>query len=618
MYDVHIQTGMGSRYVAPLFGHPHAIRSDEWLVTTPVQLSAQFDPEPYGRFNQIARGTATENMPNGVAINFATLAFPMSIFYIFGAEYGVSARWVGTLILTFMVAFEFAYIISGKNRLLAVVGAGLTAFSPFFQWWSYIYFITSGLGALVCFYYFLSANTKVKRLLFSIGLVVFVSQFAVTLYPAWQVPAGFLYLAIAVWMITQNFEAIKKFDKLDYGIICLAAVMIAGVTGTYFYNSREYIEAISNTVYPGARIGLGGSTGIDYFASRTMLGGIFGYVENATYIEHGMNVCEQGGMFTLFPVPILFALYIMIKKRTVDALCLILIAFSAVLSTYVFFGWPEWLARITLMSFTISTRTIDIIIFSQVFLLIRVMSGFSEASGENKNRLKPKQLIASSVAGLCFIAVVYIISKATYTYDIEPFYLIIAFLGFVCIFYSMFDLQRNQIVFKFACVYIIVISSLTLLHIHPVSRGLDAIYSKPLAAKVSELATDNDEKWISLRGIVGNSFLIANGASTITSTNIYPNLELWHILDPQRKYEYEYNRYAVVTAVLTTGETSFELFSADHLNIHFSYNDLEIAGVKYIHSDYPIESYGDVLLTLLYDEGESLIYEVNYISRFAH
>jgi len=610
-YDIYIQTGMGSRYVAPLFGYPNAIRSDEWLVTTPVQLSAQFDPEPYGRFNYIARGTATENMPNGVALNLATLAFPMSIFYIFGAEYGVSARWVGTLIMTFMVAFEFTYIISGKNRLLAAVGAGLIAFSPFFQWWSYIYFITSGLGALVCFYYFINTDTRIKRLLFSFGLAIFASQFIVTLYPAWQVPAGYLYLSIIIWMIVQSKDNIKKLKLYDYSCLGLSIALIAGVVVTYLYNAREYLEAISNTVYPGAREILGGGLPVSTFMERTILGGVFGYVENSQFV-FGTNVCEFGGMFTLFPIPILFTVFIMIKKRMFDAFSIILIAFSAVMSTYIFIGWPEWLARPAMMTYSSPNRASDVLVLAQLFLLIRVMSVFSKVPEPEKNRFYKIPLIASVITGICLIIVIIILSASTYTEGIDTVYYIIAFFGLTLIIYSIFDFQRNQVIFKLACLYMIIISSLTWFNIHPINKGLDAIYSKPLYAKVSELAVNNDEKWISLQGIVGSSYLIASGASTISSTNIYPNLELWRKLDPDGIYEHIYNRYAVVTIEMTTGETSFEIFTPDHLNIHFSYNDLEKAGVKFIHTAVPIDSHGNVELTMLYNEGEAIIYSVSY------
>jgi len=611
MYDEYIQPGYSTEFTKPVFGWLQPVRSDEWMITTPIQLAAQFDPEPFGRFNYIARGTATENMPNGVAVNFATLAFPMSIFYIFGAEYGVSARWVGTLILTFMVTFEFALIISGRNRLLALAGACLITFSPFFQWWSYVYFITSGLGALVCLYHFLINDNKVKRLFLSLGLAIFLSQFIVTIYPAWQVPAGILYFSLAIWILMQNWDKVRLFDKIDYGCIGLSVILIAGIVAAYLYNSREYLEILSNTVYPGLRLDPGGNTHVVTFTARTVLGGIYGPLPSARAL-YDSNICEFGGFYTLFPVPVLFASFIMIRKKIVDSFSIILIAFSVILFTYIFIGWPLWLARITFMSYSQSMRTLDIFAFAQVLLLIRVLSIFSGTSEESKKLIKPGILAASTVVSLCLTISIYFLGRVTFFYDTPPVYTIISFFGIIVITYSMFDLQRNKKVFQCACLYMIILSCLTVATIHPVSRGLDAIYEKPLAKKIAELAVDNEQKWVSLHSIVGSSYLIANGASTISSTNFYPNLDLWYKLDPERKFEYVYNRYANIVVSLTTEETSFELLYADTLSLILSIYDLEKINVKYIHSFEPIEISCDVPFDLLYNEDSSFIYSVVY------
>jgi hypothetical protein len=147
--------------------------------------------------------------------------------------------------------------------------------------------------------------------------------------------------------------------------------------------------------------------------------------------------------------------------------------------------------------------------------------------------------------------------------------------------------------------------------INPIMRGLDAIYSKPVSAKISQLAVNTDEKWVSL-SFEGPSILIANGASTINSTNIYPNLELWHKLDPNREYEFVYNRYAHVSVVLTEDyASSFDLLHYDWIRLYLSYYDLETAGVKFIHTLHQLEETDIVTLTLVYDEGGTFIYAVS-------
>jgi len=626
MYDFYVQPGQGSEFIEPIFGEARPIRSDEWLVSTPIELSAQFAPDPYGRINMIARGTATENMPNGMAINFATLAFPMTLFYLFGPEYGVSARWVGMLIITFMVTFEFAYIISGKNRLLGAVGACLITFSPFYQWWSYVIFITSGMGALVCWYCFINTENRLKRILLSFGMVVFISQFIVNLYPAWQVPAGYLYAAIAVWFTIDNRDKVKKLKIFDYGIISISVLIIAGVVVTYLHESREYIAGISNTIYPGARHESGGSLGFIDMMNKMMNGGVYSPMSSRRGFIY-TNICEFGGMYALFPIPIIFISFMMIRKRIIDTFSIILIAYTFIIGSYVVIGWPDWLSGLTLMSYTASTRAMDVMLFAQVFLLIRAMSNFTEdpdtepsdIEGPGKNvylkakKTKENSLLLSAIAAaILMIVLVILFSRITFTTPLGTSFLIITFIGFTFVIYSMFDRQRSQGLFKAACLYMIIISTATLALVHPIMKGLDAIYSKPFSVKVQELAQDPDEKWLSLNGIFGSSILIANGASTISSTNFYPNIDLWYELDPERNYEYAYNRYAVITVQLTAEKTSFELFHLDHLHIHFSINDLEKAGIKYIHSAVPLDEFTGIDLTLLYNEYGEMIYSVNH------
>ncbi|MCL2424859.1 MAG: YfhO family protein [Oscillospiraceae bacterium] len=609
MYAFHIQPGYGTELTMPIFGNPNAIRSDEWAVTTPIQLAAQHGPEPYGRYNFIARGAATENMPFGLTFNLATLAFPLSIFYLIGVEYGFSARWVGMLIMTFMVTFEFMYIISGKKRLFGLVGACLITFSPLFQWWSYIIFIPAGLGALVCFYYFLQADTKIKRLLLSLGITIFFSMFITNLYPAWQVPAGYLYFGLAVWIIVDNWDRVKKLGKLDWGILGLTVILIAATVGTYLHESREYIYGITNTIYPGTRHLSGGGIAFGDFANRMMNGGIFGAVSSERAFAHS-NHSEFGGMFTLFPVPLLFAIFVMIKKKTIDLLSIILIAYTATLGTYVFLGWPDWLARVTLISFSATSRALDVLLFAQVLLFARGLSWLPEKS-ETSKKINVVAAICAVVISASLTGIAMFYGRTTFTYPIGTLYFGITFVGISLTLYSIFTFLHDKKVYMAACIYLILISGITWLNIHPVMIGLDAIYSKPLYTAVSELAVDKNERWISLDHVFyGPSFLIASGAPTINSTQFYPNLELWRTLDPEHRYEYIYNRYAHVSVELTMDNTSFVLWHADHMLLRLSYHDLATAGVRFIHATEPLNSNDIVSFELLYSEGGSRIYSV--------
>jgi len=620
MFDRHIQPGYGSEFVNPIFGWPRAVRSDEWMVQTPIQLAAQFGHDAFGRYNEIVRGTQTENMLFGMYLGIATFAFPFHIFFLFGAEYGVSAHWVGTLIMTFMVSFELMYIISDKNKLLAVVGACLITFSPFYQWWSFPGFLGPGIGAVVCVYYFIKSETRLRKLLFAIGSATFFSQFVVTLYPAWQVPAGYLFVGFLIWIVIENWEDVKKFGKYELLFIGFALALISLAVGTFIINSGGYITAISNTAFPGARQTYGGGAELGFILNRWANGGVFAPMTAFEGSFVGSNVSEFGGMFSLFPIPILYLSYKMIRTKNVDLLSLIIIIFTIVMGLYIMIGWPLWLANITLMSFSLQTRAMDVTLLAQVFLLVRALSyrhaQRDEQSILKTNQTKVKYILFTLVAGGFLAYVTLHFSVVAFEYSIHQIFYVPALIGITVTIYSIIDYSRTKLIFRTACLFMIILSTVTWMTIHPIMRGLDALYSKPLSYQISELATDTDEKWISLHSVQGSAFLIANGASTISSSNFYPNMELWSLLDPDGVYEEVYNRYAHVSVTLTTEATSFELLVQDHFALHLSYRDLAKIGVTFIHALDPLDDFETVSFTLLYDEGDSRIYRVHNIQNY--
>jgi len=615
IYDRFIQPGQGTEFVEPIFGTPRAIRSDEWIVATPVRVSAQYGPEPYSRFSQIVRGTETEIAKLGMNLGLSTIANPLNIAFLFGVEYGISSQWIGTLILTFMLSFELMYIVSDRSRLLAAAGACLIAFSPHFLWWSNPALISAGMGSIVCFYYFLMSESRRRKVLFASGFVVLFSQFIIFMYPAWQVPMGYLFLGLVIWILHENREKITSLNKTDWFIAGLAVIMVAGVTAVSFWESREYTAAISNTIYPGSRMTGGGNIDTGFYINRLMNGAVFAPISGERTMVQA-SVSEFGGFYTLFPIPFIFAAYSMVKKRVFDLLSVVLMGFSVVIGSYIFIGWPDWLAKITMMAYSMPKRATDIMLLAQVFLLIRVLSRFTERSEEKSSEEKSSRvsygiLAIAAVAGVCLTYIAMRFSRGTFVEPISFFYFLIPFFGFATVIYCILDYQRNRVVFKTACIYMVVWSCIIGVSVNPLVKGLDAIYSKPLSERVTELAEDTEEKWLCLHsGIMGSGFLIASGASTINSTNFYPNLELWEKLDRNRQYEHIYRRYAHISVELTEQDTSFELIQEEWFLLHLSYDDLETAGIKYIHSNYPLDNYWFIGFELIYDEGGSLIYRV--------
>jgi hypothetical protein len=106
------------------------------------------------------------------------------------------------------------------------------------------------------------------------------------------------------------------------------------------------------------------------------------------------------------------------------------------------------------------------------------------------------------------------------------------------------------------------------------------------------------------------------GAATINSTNVYPNLDRWRLLDPDRSEEEVYNRYAHITINLSNRdeETRFILDSADLITIRLNTRDLEKLEVGYVLSQRDLSGFSneDVSFIPLKNANGFTIYQLKY------
>ena len=78
---------------------------------------------------------------------------------------------------------------------------------------------------------------------------------------------------------------------------------------------------------------------------------------------------------------------------------------------------------------------------------------------------------------------------------------------------------------------------------------------------------------------------IMAGAPTVNSTNVYPNLDRWEILDQKGTNEKVYNRYAHISIVLKeSGNPEFLLNQPDVFTVSLTGSSLKQLGVTYLMS----------------------------------
>ena len=617
MYHLNIQPEYGTEFSMPIFSNPRPIRSDEYLVKTPIFLSGQFASTPYGMYNDVLRGTPTTNVVMGVYVGFATLGnTPWQLAFAFlPIEYAYGFNCHFPLIFSFLIILELFLILTSKKKLLSVAGACLIVFSTFSIWWFFPTFLWSGAGTLVAFYHFLNGDTIKKKVLCAIGMAICFSAFLTNLYPAWQVPIGYVYLVIGIWIIQSNFDKIKNLKRQDWLLAGGSVVFIVALLLSYFHAAENYIRGITETVYPGMSYSYGGM-GIE-----KMFNYLHAPYHAYTWMQVFFNSPEASVLYSLFPIPTIMASYLWIASKKKDFLTGGLLLVNTVLILYVTVGLPGFLARITLLSFSFPARAVDILGVLQIFLIVIVLSEFKEV----KRAPLPVGILGGVVtAALCVYFAIEPFRTITYRAPVGGSewlgriglyaYSVIGILLIgICATLLMLKLSAKKE--KVLLVIFIGVSVFTGATIRPVSVGLDAIYAKPVSTEIASIVEHADTRWMTVGGgLFLPGITVSNGAPTINSTNFYPNLELWRALDPSGKYDEVYNRFSHVHTELTDGETSFTLLHPDAIMLTLSLADLHIAGIDHILTIYRIE---DPLLEndyvqfeLIYEEAGLYIYRV--------
>lgn len=599
-YTMTIQGDKVDALSYPIFGKIRTIRSDEFLVNNPGIFASVMNDPSFGKYNIILRGTDTLNIISGVYMGLAMIAYQpwKLIFTILPLENAFSFYFYFVPVFAFLFCMELYYILT-KNKLVAFTGATLTVFSSYFLWWGFPNYLLSGTATIVFFYKFINEKNIKKQIVFGLLIALSFSVFVCNLYPAWQVPVGYVYLAIGIWMIKDNFEQIKGKSKIQWFIFFGAIVICILLVLNYFISTKEYIQIINQTVYPGKRVEYGSNE----------IGKLLCYAQSLFFpIKDMYNNSESGVFFCLFPLSTLLSLYYSIKSKKKDLLSILLLIVEIPMIIYTTIGLPPIVAKLLLFTHSTSVRMIDILGFVQVILIVRLLSFYKD-----EKHIKP---IAGGIVAIAFACESVLICKFSFADYLNKYRMILLF---ILIFFLSFYLMTNykDKGFKKFGILISVVSICSGICVRPISIGLASVYTKPAAQEIQKIvSTDPKSKWVTIGGIETPSFTVICGAPTINFVNTYPNLKLWHTLDPDKKYEKIYNRYEHVKVILTQEDTSFALLQNDYITLNLSYKDLKKAKLKYVftNGDCDIDfNNGYVKFDKVYDESGVNIYKIKYI-----
>ena len=567
-----------------LFGQSRTIRSDEYAVLTPMFFSQVSDG--FHWFSNLLRGGNTDVfMVYGLPVkNVMQIFRPFEIGFLFlGMEKGLSFFWCGRWIALFLVTFEFGMLITKKNKLLSLVAAFMVTLAPQIQWWFAVngaveLFVFGELAVVLLDYYMKSDSLK-KRSLYLLGMVICAGGYILILYPAWQIPLAYVFFALAVWVIVENRKQCK-IGRMDI-ISILIAIAVFGCSMLYIlHQSHDTIKAVTGTVYPGARVGIGG-----YAKERIFNFGMnvfLPYYDNDVEI----NQSEIASMFGVFPIGIIISIIAMCRNKKIDWLTIFLGIIYVFLGCYCIFGFPEWLAKITLMSNTVVERELIAIGFLDILLLLRGMT-----ITEKTNRI----WIAGIIAIICSSWV----SRQCYlnnkVYVSEQMAIgIFVYLMFLC--YFVLRYHSSKICKVLFSIEIIVIMLFSGGYVNPIRRGTRIIYDSPIIQGIQAIQSQDEGQWlVNDLGFPIPNYVLMAGVPVVNSTNTYPALDKWRMFDPEHKYEDVYNRYAHISIKIWNSDEDykdkFELIKLDYFSVNLVPEELKKLNIKYVFSVDAIDKY---------------------------
>ena len=586
-----------------IIGVPRMIRTDEWLVQTPYAISQANTGNHYENSSYGLSGMDMIVAYNSPVWDISAIGKPFNWGYlIFGAEKGVSWYWCFKVIGMLLLGYEFAMILTKKNRFLSVISAFWITFTPAIQWWfmqhlgDVVYF---SMAIVVAIYHYFHSNSKFKKIFMAAILVSSLVGFTLVIYPAFQVPFAYLlvtfFLLEFIWALKNN-----RIRKWDWGVIVTTVFFATAIITFTFYRSWDALMLTLDTVYPGSRVSVGGNISVSRFVD------LFATILLPFKVPDGMNQVESATSISLFPA-LLFGLPFILKKERLrkNLFGIFLVFYSTLLAVYSIIGVPKWLAKVTFFSYVTSSRawqTMAVIgVFASIWFIAYVWREYKKIP-----RLRVVLGMSTIICGISLVA----INNIYYLGYLGKNYILLFALAYILMI-SAFVFSYKKI-FAGILLFLVFIGGMT---VNPLVKGISAIENKALSSEITSIVnSDSDAYWVT--ETMAYNFPQMFGAKTINSVRFYPDTKLMSILDPDSKLEKEWNRYAHMRVTLTQNSTSMSVGSSqDILEISLGVDDLKKLDVSYIITTRNLtELYGERFKLIYSDEDNNKIYKFEDIN----
>ena len=525
----------------PWQGQARDVRMDEWHILTQM-ATGQINAVP--QFPVLNRnvGIDSNNMlligMTGVPVSHvSTLAKPATWgFWLFDMRTALAWHWwfpfFGCFLALWAALIRFLKI---DWRIAAVLALTIPA-SPYSV-------VFSGHPAYIVFFpvlclWLLDRILSQNRLIIAapLGALMGLSLagFVLVLYLPWQITLLYLLVPLGASYLISQYKLIR-FDRIHLLSIIIAIIVFSGLIGSWYIDTKDALQIVADTVYPGQRDTSVGGDIDPWFMIK-------GYLSPMVmYHEIPFMGASDAGSFMWLWLPLLISSGLTFwNSGKFYSFPIVIIGFIAVALIYIYIGFPKPLAAFTLWGRVTSYRLDLALGLAQLFLLGWLLSA------KNLGYVRIGELMVTRVA-ITMGLVVAFLSIWMFTLlpvpiaDIfSPGYFLIAsgLIGFVS--YLIIQ-QKHAMAITIYCAWMVGAAwSFNPVDLAPSRVDIDpalksALQSQRKMGQPTRIAVLDTHLW--------RMNLVAAGEPVVNAVLYYPQPTLWKTLDPDGKNKLLYNRY---------------------------------------------------------------------------
>ncbi|RYC67665.1 DUF7657 domain-containing protein [Spirosoma sordidisoli] len=519
-------------------GQPRRIRMDDYAVGTPWILS-----QANKGFPTVNETIGGEHAPILVTPthHFSEIFRPDHWgFFVLPIDQAYAWLYNSRAFMAIVGATLMLLLLTRNNFWLSIFGSIWLFYSSGTVSWSFIPapLIAGTSFIFVATVYLLYGKNRTQVLVASVALAWLLMVYALILYPPYQVPLGYVLLFLLIGYFINNWDVKRLFSnwpvKLTGGLLSLAVLGLA--FWAFYVDVKPTLNAIMNTVYPGKRSELGGTGFVANWFSE-----FFRWqIEDTKFPSNWLNHCELSHYITFAPLIIPLSLVAFAMSRKIDWTVLLLSVFVVIGYVWIEVGFPEWLAKLTLLNMSPTRRTQIPFGIGNVLLTVLYLH-YLTTIDIKQNKVYTGAGIAAVLGFMIYAANLNVADSAGF-FRLNQLIIPIVFftvLGSLLLF-TWQPAYRNLMFGAGILVFL-----LPNLRLNPVSKGLTPITDHVLYRTVQDIhKQDPAGKWAVFGGQFVSYLITATGVDLLSGVKYIPPRTTLKVLDPTMKRDSAYNRYA--------------------------------------------------------------------------